>query len=61
MRKDAYISSTPVVLTWDCPCYGWRFSVDGGVIEGTAEKPLKRIELEYPLVFKGIDHHPVND
>jgi Rieske Fe-S protein len=32
--------------TWDCPCHGSRFDVDGAVIQGPAVHPLRRIADE---------------
>ena len=35
--------------TWDCPCHGARFGVDGGVLTGPAKLDLAQVSVNDPL------------
>jgi len=40
------VNWNPTEKTWDCPCHGGRFSVDGQVLTGPPQKDLGSIPLE---------------
>ncbi|WP_436775892.1 FAD-dependent oxidoreductase [Yinghuangia sp. YIM S09857] len=39
--------------TWDCPCHGSRFGVDGAVLNGPATRPLEPIAVDDETAVRG--------
>ena len=39
------VGFNPAERSWDCPCHGSRFGLEGHVLEGPAVEPLKPVEL----------------
>jgi Rieske Fe-S protein len=35
-----------VERAWECPCHGSRFGLDGAVIQGPANRPLQRKDVD---------------
>ncbi len=44
------VSFNDAEQSWDCPCHGSRFDVDGHIIEGPAVKPLEPVDLDAEVV-----------
>lgn len=40
----------PDELSWDCPCHGSRFNIDGGVIESPAVRPVDKLKINHEVL-----------
>lgn len=42
--ERVHVRASAGAPSWDCPCHGSRFDVDGTGLEGPAVKPLTPVE-----------------
>jgi len=42
------VTFNPAERSWDCPCHGSRFTIDGSVLEGPAVDDLAEVALDLP-------------
>jgi Rieske Fe-S protein len=41
-HQGCQVAFNPVERSWDCPCHGSRFDIEGRVLDGPAKKPLEK-------------------
>ena len=39
------VTWNPTERSWDCPCHGARYDIDGKVLTGPADRDLEKVEL----------------
>jgi glycine/D-amino acid oxidase-like deaminating enzyme/nitrite reductase/ring-hydroxylating ferredoxin subunit len=44
-HQGCQVAFNPIEHSWDCPCHGSRFDIDGRVLDGPAQKPLQKHAL----------------
>jgi len=48
------VKFNPAETSWDCPCHGSRFDIEGRVLDGPATRPLAKKDLHEPSRDSGV-------